>query len=123
MKVKALLLAAHGSRREQSNREVEALGKRLHSIARPEFSLVGTGFLELAQPSIGDALECCIRQGAEEILVLPYFLAAGRHVVTDVPEEVAPVRARHPEVEIRITPHLGSADLLPSLLLGLGSRG
>jgi sirohydrochlorin ferrochelatase len=121
--MKALLLAAHGSRREQSNREVEALGKRLQDIARPEFSLVGTGFLELAQPSISDALECCIRQGAEEIVVLPYFLAAGRHVVNDVPEEVAPVRARHPEVKIRITPHLGSADLLPSLLLGLGSRG
>lgn len=121
--MKALLIAAHGSRREQSNQEVEALGERLQGIAHPEFSMVGTGFLELAQPSIGDALECCIRQGAKEIVVLPYFLAAGRHVVTDVPEEVEPVRARHPEVEIRITPHLGSADLLPSLLLGLGSRG
>ena len=73
----------------------------------------------------GDPVECAARyeeQGADEIVVLPYFMAAGRHVVTDVPEEVEPVRARHPDVKIRITPHLGSAELLPSLLLGLGSR-
>ena len=55
--MKALLLAAHGSRREQSNQEIEALGKRLQRIARPDFSLVGTGFLELGgQRDPGSAL-------------------------------------------------------------------
>ena len=43
-------------------------------------------FLELAEPSIPQGLAQCLALDAEEIIVFPYFLAAGTHVADDIPE-------------------------------------
>lgn len=115
----SLLLVAHGSRRAASNDEVRDLTRALAAQAGGRFDNVACAFLELADPSIPEGLEACIRQGARRVVVLPYFLAAGRHVVEDIPALVEPVRKRHPQVEIRIAPHLGAAEGLAGLLLSL----
>jgi sirohydrochlorin ferrochelatase len=114
--VKALLLVAHGSRRDASNDEVRDLTRQLRK-ADGRFQHVACAFLELAEPSIPDGLRAAIAAGAGEVVVLPYFLSAGRHVVTDIPAEVAVVQAEHPEVPIRVAPYLGAAEGLAQILL------
>lgn len=114
--VKALLLVAHGSRREASNDEVRQLAARV-SDQSTGYDLVECAFLELAQPDIVAGGECLIRQGATEITAMPYFLVAGRHVVTDVPDEIERLRSRHPDVEIRIAPYLGAHAAMADLVL------
>ncbi len=115
----SLLLVAHGSRRAASNDEVRVLTQALSARAGGRFDTVTCAFLELADPSIPEGLEACIRQGAQRVVVLPYFLAAGRHVVEDIPALVEPVRQRHPGVAIQIASHLGAAEGLAGLLLSL----
>jgi sirohydrochlorin ferrochelatase len=114
--VKALLLVAHGSRRGASNDEVRELARHLQE-AGDGFQHVACAFLELAEPSIPDGLRTAIAAGAREVVVLPYFLSAGRHVVTDIPDEVAVVQAEHPGVTIRVAPYLGAADGVVEILL------
>lgn len=113
-----ILLIAHGSRRESSNHEVEILARKVALLAS-EFDSVSAAFLEMAEPNIESRLLQLIEQGANEIIILPYFLAAGRHVVEDVPAEVEQVIAAHPEVEIRLSEHLGAVNEVPGLLLKL----
>lgn len=36
-------------------------------------------FQELAEPSIGDAFQSCVQQGANRVIVSPFFLSPGRH--------------------------------------------
>lgn len=115
--MKTLLLIAHGSRLESSNDEVRQLTHRLNAINPPEFSGVETAFLELAQPSIPEGLAVCVAKGATEIVVFPYFLAAGTHVVNDIPEAIHAFLAIHPQVKIILTPHLGDSDSLPQAIL------
>ena len=117
--MRGLLLVAHGSRREASNEEVRRIAAQLRERSGDGFVAVEAGFLELAEPLIPDGIECLIRQGASEVIVLPYFLSAGRHVAQDIPAEVAPKQAQHPDIKIRIAPYLGSADGIVELLLGL----
>lgn len=114
--MKSLLIIAHGSRRESSNEEVRRLAERIRCMPDLPVDEVVTAFLELAEPSIPEGLEACIRRGASEVLVFPYFLAAGRHVVEDIPAEIAPVQEKYPDVSVRITPHLGMATDLPALI-------
>lgn len=116
-----LLLVAHGSRRAASNAEIETLAKKL-SYLGSEYQGVEFAFLELAEPRITDALETMITKGAESILVLPYFLAAGNHVAKDVPAEIAEVKDAYPDVEIKVAPHIGAADDIPILLLRLAAN-
>jgi len=113
---KALVLVAHGSRRETSNDEVRELTRNLSAVDN-SFRHVACAFLELAEPSIPDGLRKVISAGADEVVVLPYFLSAGRHVVTDIPAEVAVVQAEHPGIPIRVAPYLGAAEGVVQILL------
>ena len=113
-----ILVVAHGSRRESSNHEVEILAKKLALLAS-EFDSVSAAFLEMAEPNIKTGLNKLIEQGANEIIVLPYFLAAGRHVVEDVPEDIETVKAEHPDVKIQVSEHFGAVNEVPGLLLKL----
>lgn len=114
--MKYLLLVAHGSRREASNDEVRQLATKMNTT-RHDFDMVDSAFLELAEPLIPDGIRRAITKGANEIVVLPYFLSAGRHVVTDVPAEVDSVRPEFPDVKITMAPYLGIAESIPSILL------
>ncbi|NDP48143.1 MAG: cobalamin biosynthesis protein CbiX [Sulfuriferula multivorans] len=115
--MKTLLLIAHGSRRAASNDEVRQLTHRLNAINPPGFSGVETAFLELAQPSIPEGLAACLAKGASEIVVFPYFLAAGTHVVNDIPEALQAFQSAHPQIKVSLTRHLGDSDLLPQAIL------
>lgn len=115
--MKSLLLVAHGSRRAASNDEVRTLTQRLAERAGERYHKVDCAFLELAEPSIPDGIQRCIDAGASEVVVLPYFLSAGRHVAEDIPGEVKIKQDEHPDIAIRIAPYLGEAQAIPDVLL------
>ena len=118
----ALLLIAHGSRRMASNDEVRDLTKVIEQHTNDEYSIVECAFLELAEPSIPDGVSVCVQTGAESVTVLPYFLSAGRHVVTDIPEELQKAQSLHPQVIIKTAPYLGSAQGISDILIGLSKQ-
>lgn len=116
---KSLLLVAHGSRRAASNDEIRELTERVRRKADGRYHELACAFLELAEPSIPCGIEALIANGAEQVIVLPYFLAAGRHITEDIPAQVRVKQHEHPLVEIVIAPYLGTADEIPALLLSL----
>ncbi len=117
MSPRHLLIVAHGSRRAASNEEVRQLAERVRELRSPGIDHVETAFLELAEPDISAGLARCVALGAREIVLFPYFLAAGTHVVEDIPEVVAAFRAGHPHVAVRVTGHLGASEVLPRAIL------
>ncbi len=117
--MKALVVVAHGSRREASNDEVRDLVARLEESAGSSFDAVCAAFLELAEPSIPDAIVDLIDQGAGHVTVLPYFLSAGRHVATDIPAEMDKARVLRPGVDIHLAGYAGSSEAMLPLLLDL----
>ena len=64
---KALVVVAHGSRREASNEEVRALAERLSRMPGNEYDSVTAAFLELAEPLIPDGVVQAIDAGAQEV--------------------------------------------------------
>ncbi len=115
----ALLLIAHGSRREASNREVRELAARLEQTARDRFDCVIPAFLELAEPDIPAGVDLCVERGATTVTAVPYFLSAGRHVAQDIPAELERARHRHLTVRVRQSDYLGKHASVPDLLLAL----
>jgi len=111
-----LLIVAHGSRRMASNNEVREVTRQFKHQDH-DFDTIGSAFLELDDPSIPQGLINAIEEGATEIVVLPYFLSAGRHVAEDIPAEVATVQKNNPNITITIAPYLGASDRMPEILL------
>ncbi len=120
--MRSLLLVAHGSRREASNDEVRHLAAALAERCGTRFGAVECAFLEIAEPSISQSITSAVEAGADEILVLPYFLSAGRHVVQDIPFEVESKRREYPQVAIHIAPYLGLAAGLVDILSDLAEH-
>lgn len=116
---RAMILAAHGSRLKSSNDEVAQLAKTLAGQLAGQFDLVSAAFLELAEPSIEQSLADAIAAGHQHITVVPYFLAAGRHVRDDVPAIVEQAQADNPDVSISLTKHLGVSPALIAAVNGL----
>ena len=111
----ALLLIAHGSRREEANDDLyHVVG---HLRGRGEHPVVEAAFLELAEPDIEQGAARCVAQGAERVLLLPYFLSAGVHVTRDLTEACRKLASYHPHVEFRLAEPLGRHPLLLQVLL------
>ena len=108
--MRCLLVVAHGSRRAASNEEVVCLVEKLASKVSAQFDRTMAAFLELAEPSIVDGVDRLVEQGATEIIVFPYFLAAGKHIAKDIPEEIAIATKKHPSVSIHVTSYLGASE-------------
>lgn len=115
--MKALLLIAHGSRRQQSNDEVVLLADKLRQNCTEQYNIVHAGFLELADILIPDGIKKCVDDGATSIIVLPYFLNSGRHVVEDIPNIVNQTRPDFPDVDIKVAQHLGASEMMMDLLI------
>ena len=118
MNRKALLIVAHGSRKDESNSEIHELANNIVSKSNV-FAIVEACFLEIAKPSIPEGLEICVNKNASEILIMPYFLAAGRHVIEDIPQIINEEKIKYPDISIKLLPYLGSnpdiVDILKTL--------
>ena len=119
--MQALLVVAHGSRRAESNAEIQALTSKLADLALADFDLVDCAFLEMAEPHVSSAISKLVTRGATSVMVVPYFLAKGLHVATDIPQVVNDARKLHPSIEIKVSAYLGQAPEMPNLLLQLAN--
>lgn len=115
----ALLLIAHGSRRETSNQEVRELAARLEQTVGDRFDRVIPAFLELAEPDITTGVDLCVDSGATTVTAVPYFLSAGRHVASDIPAELDKAARKHQAVTILQSDYLGKHESIPELLFSL----
>jgi len=105
MAAPALIALAHGSRDPRSAATVTALVEEVRS-QRPDLR-VAEAFLELASPSFHDVVKKLVREGHDEIVVVPLLLTEAYHAKVDVPSVVAEAAERHPGVKIRATAVLG----------------
>ena len=110
----AVLLIAHGSRHAAANDDLFRLAERL--ARRGEYAIVEPSFLELADPDIPTAGDRCATLGATRVLMVPYFLSEGVHLVRDLTAARDALRGRHPGVEFRLGPALGPHPLLDDLV-------
>ena len=112
-----LLVIAHGSRRDESNLEIESLTNKIASFNTKEFDVVMPAFLEFAEPSIVEAIKKCSDIGAKKVTVLPYFLSAGVHITRDIPNEITEASKGSQGIEIKVANYFGSRDEIAQILL------
>jgi sirohydrochlorin ferrochelatase len=101
----ALLIMAHGSRITEANDAAREIAGMVREMTG--YDIVEVAFRELHPPDIQEGIDACVAQGAERILLIPYFLFVGAHVRQDLPQELTEGMLRHPGVEMVMGPHLG----------------
>lgn len=110
----AVLLIAHGSRQATANDDLLALAHRL-SATRAHL-IVEPCFLELAEPDIPTGANRCLERGAKSVLMIPYFLSAGVHLIRDLTAARDALALEHPAIDFRLAAPLGPHPLLDELV-------
>jgi sirohydrochlorin ferrochelatase len=111
----AILLMAHGSRIAEANHAVNEIAAMVKQFG--DYDIVEVSFRENHQPNIQQGIDACVAQGAERILLVPYFLYMGAHVQEDLPEEMAAAKKRYPNIEMAMGRHLGVHKRLAKLVV------
>ncbi|MCA9652776.1 MAG: CbiX/SirB N-terminal domain-containing protein [Myxococcales bacterium] len=98
----AVVLVAHGSPDPDWRVPVDALAARLRERFDGPVVVAYLGFLE---PDLEAAVEELYAAGHRDLRVLSVFLSpGGKHIKRDVPDAVAGLAARHPDLRLRLQP-------------------
>jgi sirohydrochlorin cobaltochelatase len=108
---KALVLIAHGSRLKETSIELQKLVSNLEKLV-PDFYSVSVAYLEISTPSLEEEFNYQLSKGITEFVFLPYLLAQGRHLNTDIPNTIGKLSKEHPTVKINLIPHIGVAEAM-----------
>ncbi|MES1261477.1 MAG: CbiX/SirB N-terminal domain-containing protein [Acidobacteriota bacterium] len=114
-----IVVFGHGSSVASANDAVRSVAGDAARAGR--WDLYETAFLE-ASPRLEDAVANLVAAGADEILVLPYFLTLGIHLQRDLPKIVAELENLHRR-PIRVTPPLDGHPALSGILVARASEG
>ena len=110
----ALLVMVHGSPRPIANADMFRVVDEIRS--RNLFPIVETGFMECNEPSIPEAIDRCVQQGAASVIAVPYFLHTGTHVADDLPSLIEEASKKYPNVTFRMGAYLGQSRILTDIL-------
>ena len=110
----AILLIARGGSDPSANGDFYKISRLLWEKLNVPF--VESAFMGVTTPSVDDGIERCIRLGAKQIIMLPYFLFTGILM-----ERMNKMREKYvqlnPEVDIEIASYFGYHEKLQHILL------
>lgn len=110
----AVVLFSHGSRDPLWRAPIEAVAARI--CAQYPGRLVQCAYLELCEPTLAQAVELLVRQGATHVTVVPMFLGTGKHARNDLPLLVEQLRARHQSVHFTVQGAIGEDHRMTELM-------
>jgi sirohydrochlorin cobaltochelatase len=111
-----IVLFAHGARDPEWARPFEAIRDRIRT-ARPECP-IALAYLEIMAPTLEQAIDALIAEGAAAITVFPLFMAQGGHLKQDLPRILESIRASRPHMPIALETAVGDVPELLDAIAG-----
>ena len=111
----AIILMGHGSRVPDAGKGMEMVASRFRELGVTD--MVDVCYMERLGPRFGEIFEKCIKLGATEVVLIPYFLHLGLHTRTDIPSMMKHEAAKHPDVKLIFGKNLGFDELLVELVI------
>jgi sirohydrochlorin ferrochelatase len=110
----AVILLGHGSRVPEAAENMKKTAERLKE--KHGYALVEVCFMSRLGPHFPEVFENCVRLGATRVLVIPYFLHMGLHLLLDIPKMMQQEAGKYPWVELVLGKGLGYDELLVDLV-------
>ncbi|MDG5472368.1 sirohydrochlorin chelatase [Jeotgalibacillus sp. ET6] len=118
--MKAILYIGHGTRSKKGAEEArQFLEAVMEHVNAP---IQEISFLELTEPFIEEGFRRCVERGATEIKIVPVFLLTAGHIKQDIPNELAPLLNRYPDISITTADALGVQEVILDAIAELVKR-
>ncbi len=101
------MLLGHGSRRTRTTDVgLAEVVRRMQERVVPPTRVRLAGF-EFTRPSLTEAVDQLVREGSRRIVVAPFFVFDGKHILEEIPEELERLRSAWPQLELLYARTLG----------------
>ncbi len=110
-----LLIVAHGSKSDIANSEFDQIVA--HTASQTSDYVVKGAHMEISHPSIPEAIPLFAEEGVKQIIVVPYFLFNGKHILKDIPQILKETQVNFPQVTIILAKPFGFEPSLAHLVI------
>jgi sirohydrochlorin ferrochelatase len=111
----AIILMGHGSRIPGAGEGMERVAARMRE--KLDGCMVEVCYMSKLGPHFPEVFDGCVAKGATRIIVMPYFLHAGLHILEDIPEIMREKAKASPAIELILGHHLGYDNCLADLVI------
>ena len=108
-----LVLLAHGSKDPRWRLPFNELTVALETCLGADS--VRVAYMEFGPPTLADVAQEATRNDRLDVLILPFFLAAGGHLSQDIPAQVAAAKMRFPQLRIELAAPIGEHPRVKAL--------
>lgn len=112
--MKGILIIAHGSRRKETLDTMEEVFAMVQENM-PDI-IVEHAYMEFCDVNLEKGLDLLRERGVNEIVVVPYFLFDGMHIIKDIPEEIESYLEKHKNLKISMGKTLGADKRIADVL-------
>lgn len=109
--MEAIIFLGHGNRspvgRTKYLKFIESTMSKIKNVPIKEYC-----YFERAEPTLTDAVNNCIQQGATSILVIPVLLLPGKQTTEEIPSDLKSILEKFPEVTITFGEPIGADPLM-----------
>lgn len=114
-----IIVLVHGSRGKLGKGEVESSLATIVAGLKPNLApgveIVGAA-LQFNQPSLEAAVEILCSRHVKRVIIVPYFLFAGRHITEHVPQALSDLQHLYPDTRFIVADAMGLDDSFIGLL-------
>ncbi|MCK9197278.1 MAG: CbiX/SirB N-terminal domain-containing protein [Syntrophales bacterium] len=110
----AVILMGHGSRVPGAGEGMEKVAQWLKE--KRSGTMIEICYMSELGPHFPEILEKCVREGADKIIVMPYFLHLGIHLREDIPAMMGKEAKKYPGLTLILGRHLGFDESLAELV-------
>jgi len=111
----AIILLGHGSRIPGAGEGMEQVAQRMREKLGQE--IIEICYMSKLGPHFPEVFEKCVAQGATKIIVVPYFLHSGLHLIEDIPDLLREKARKYPHVKLILGKNLGFDECLVDLVI------
>lgn len=108
VKKPGLILYAHGARDPRWAEPFEGLLRRVRDKA-PALP-AALAYLDYLKPDLTTAVQALVRQGVEDVRIVPLFFGRGGHLRADFPRQVDAVKRANPTLTFEIAEAAGESE-------------
>ncbi|MEL4106893.1 CbiX/SirB N-terminal domain-containing protein [Oscillospiraceae bacterium WX1] len=109
-----ILLLAHGSREGDTEKTMAQITSFVKEILVSD--MIEEAYLQFRDKNLEAGIKNLIDKGADNIVVIPYFLFAGIHIKEDIPAEIAALNEKYPHVKMTMGSTLGTDRRLAEIV-------
>jgi precorrin isomerase len=110
----AILLLGHGSRIPGASKDMETVVSRMRE--KYGYQNIEIGFMSGLGPHLSEVIERLANQGMKRVIVIPYFLHLGAHLLMDIPKMIQTEAQKFPQIRLSLGRGLGFDESLVDLV-------